>query len=91
MFFCQKYEKILLQIIVLVFLNHFDVLVSKINFKKYKYIILMFFQAKSTLKSHYYHAPRHLLNWVKITATCKSSNLNAKKMKPFFNSHHTKP
>ena len=40
------------------FLDRFDVLMLKIDFKKN--IILMHFQAKSTLKSILYHTPKHL-------------------------------
>ena len=36
----------------LVFLDHFDVLMSKMIFKKWKNIILMYFGTKSTLKSY---------------------------------------
>jgi hypothetical protein len=39
------------------FLDHFDVLMSKNNFKKIKkYIILMCFRMKNTLKSNNYHS-----------------------------------
>jgi hypothetical protein len=34
------------------FLDHFDALMSKIIFKKYKKIILIYFQVKNTLKNN---------------------------------------
>jgi hypothetical protein len=43
------------------FLDHFDVLISKVNFKKEKNIILMFFPAKNTSKSNYYHTLKYPL------------------------------
>ena len=39
------------------FLDHFDVLMSKINF--FLNIILMCFGKKSILKSNWYHTPKH--------------------------------
>jgi hypothetical protein len=51
--FRQKFKKK-----KLMFLDRFDVLMLKIDFKKN--IILMHFQAKSTLKSILYHTPKHL-------------------------------
>jgi len=55
----QKYfwEKIK---IFLVFLDHFDALISKIIFFK-KNIILIYFLMKNTLKSNYNHAPKQAL------------------------------
>jgi len=44
----------------LIFLYYFDVLMSKINFKKIKKnIILMHFQVKSILKNNRNHIPKH--------------------------------
>jgi hypothetical protein len=49
------------------FLDLFDVLVSKINFFKKKNIILMHFQVKSTLNNNIYHNPKHLQELVQPT------------------------
>ena len=45
----------------LVFLDHFDVLMSKIIFKKWKNIILMYFGTKNTLKSYRNRTPKRAL------------------------------
>jgi hypothetical protein len=45
----------------LYFLNRFDVLMSKIIFKKWKNIIGMYFGTKSYLKSNCYHTAKHTL------------------------------
>ena len=47
---------------VLVFLDHFDVLMSKIIFKKLKNIILIYFGMKSTLKSYRNRTPKQALS-----------------------------
>jgi hypothetical protein len=44
------------------FLDNFDMLISKIIFFKIKNIILMHFRAKSTLKNNCYHIPKHSLS-----------------------------
>ena len=44
----------------LYFLDRFDVLISKIIFKKWKNIIGMYFSTKSYLKSNHYHTIKHL-------------------------------
>jgi hypothetical protein len=47
---------------IFVFLDHFDVLMSKIIFKKLKiYIILMHFRVKNTLKNNRYHNSKYSL------------------------------
>ena len=38
------------------FLDYFDVLMSTINFKNKKNIILIYFQTKNTLKNNYNHS-----------------------------------
>jgi hypothetical protein len=43
----------------LYFLDRFDVLMSKMIFKKWKNIIGMYFGTKSYLKSNYYHTAKH--------------------------------
>jgi len=43
----------------LYFLDRFDVLMSKIIFKKWKNIIDMYFGTKSYLKSNHYHTAKH--------------------------------
>jgi hypothetical protein len=45
-----------------VFLACFYVLISKINFKKQKYIILMYFQIKNILKINHNHNVQQTLN-----------------------------
>ena len=45
----------------LYFLDRFDVLMSKIIFKKWKNIINMYFGTKSYLKSNHYHIAKHAL------------------------------
>jgi hypothetical protein len=45
----------------LYFLDRFDVLMSKIIFKKWKSIIDMYFGTKSYLKSNRYHTAKHTL------------------------------
>jgi len=60
-----KNKKIILQINYLVFLDCFDVLMSKINLYK-KNIILMHFQAKNTLKNNLYHTLKHLIISIKL-------------------------
>jgi len=50
----------------LVFSNHFDVLMSKIIFKKKK-IIGMYFSTKNYLKSNRNHTPKHNLNPLKLS------------------------
>jgi uncharacterized membrane protein len=50
---------ILLLLLLFMILDHFDVLISKLNFKKWQKIILMYFQAKNTLNSNYHHNPKH--------------------------------
>jgi hypothetical protein len=44
----------------LYFLDRFDVLMSKMIFKKWKNIIGMYFGTKSYLKSNHYHTAKHL-------------------------------
>jgi hypothetical protein len=47
---------------IFVFLDHFNVLMSKIIFKKLKkYIILMYFRVKNTLKNNRYHNSKYSL------------------------------
>jgi len=46
----------------LYFLNRFDVLISKMIFKKWKNIIGMYFSTKSYLKSNRYHTAKHTLS-----------------------------
>ena len=46
----------------LYFLDRFDVLMSKIIFKKWKNIIDMYFGTKSYLKSNHYHTAKHPLD-----------------------------
>jgi hypothetical protein len=41
------------------FLNHFDVLISKNNFFFKKYIILMYFKIKNILKNYHYYTSKH--------------------------------
>ena len=48
----------------LVFSNHFDVLMSKIIFKKSKNIIGMYFGTKSYLKSNRNHTAKQAFNQV---------------------------
>jgi hypothetical protein len=43
-------------------LDRFDVLMSKIIFKKWKNIIDIYFGTKSYLKSNHYHTAKHALN-----------------------------
>jgi hypothetical protein len=43
------------------FSDYFDVLISKIILKNKKYIILMCFEVKNTLKSNHYHTLKHQL------------------------------
>jgi hypothetical protein len=50
-----------LKLIFLMFLDRFDVLMSKIIFFKKKNIILMHFHAKNTLKRNCYHTLKHPL------------------------------
>ena len=45
----------------LVFLDHFNMLMSKMIFKKWKNIILMYFGTKSTLKSYCNRTPKQAL------------------------------
>jgi len=45
----------------LYFLDRFDVLMSKMIFKKWKNIIDMYFDTKSYLKSNRYHTVKHTL------------------------------
>ena len=45
----------------LLILYHFDVLISKINFKKLKKIISIHFQVKNSLKNNYYHITKQTL------------------------------
>jgi len=42
--------------------DHFNVLISKIIFKKSKNFILMYFYAKNTLNRHQYYNLKHILN-----------------------------
>ena len=45
---------------IFVFLDHFDILMSKIIFKKLKkYIILIHFRVKITLKNNRYHNSKY--------------------------------
>jgi hypothetical protein len=73
----------------LYFLNCFDVLMSKMIFKKLKNIIGMYFGTKSYLKSNHYHTVKHALNRLKsifksihvkinfkISPTCLRFNIN---------------
>jgi hypothetical protein len=53
-----------LKLISFMFSNHFDVLISKKNFKKN--IILMYFRAKNILKSSRYYTPKHLLKYLDL-------------------------
>jgi len=47
----------------LVFLDYFNILISKINFKnKNKNIISIHFQVKNTLKNKCYHNTKHALS-----------------------------
>jgi hypothetical protein len=41
------------------FLNHFDVLISKNNFFLKKYIILICFKIKNILKNYHYYTSKH--------------------------------
>ena len=50
----------------LYFLNHFNVLISKIIFKKWKNIIDMYFSTKSYLKSNHYHTAKHARNLCRL-------------------------
>jgi hypothetical protein len=43
------------------FSDRFDMLISKLIFKKWKNIVLMYFRAKNILKNRY-HTPKHPLN-----------------------------
>jgi len=47
----------------LYFLDRFDVLMSKIIFKKWKNIIGMYFGMKSYLKNNHYHTAKHVVNY----------------------------
>jgi len=47
----------------LYFLDRFDVLISKMIFKKWKNIISIYFGTKSYLKSNHYHTAKHPLKW----------------------------
>jgi hypothetical protein len=49
------------KLIFLMFLDYFDVLISKIIFKNKKNIILIHFRVKSTLKSNCNHISKHAL------------------------------
>jgi hypothetical protein len=44
------------------FLDHFDMLILKINLRKIKKIILMHFQTKNTLKNNCYHNVKQALS-----------------------------
>ena len=43
-------------------LYRFDMLMSKINFKNKKNIILLYFQAQNTLKNNHHHNHKHYLS-----------------------------
>jgi len=58
-FFLLKLSAVCIFWIVLYFLDRFDVLISKIIFKKWKNIIGMYFGTKSYLKSNHYHTAKH--------------------------------
>jgi hypothetical protein len=47
----------------LYFLDRFDVMMSKIIFKKWKNIIDMYFGMKNYLKSNHYHTVKHALRY----------------------------
>jgi hypothetical protein len=49
--------------IFLMFLDHFDVLMLKINLNFFKNIILMYFQTKNTMKNNRYHNAKHYLKF----------------------------
>jgi len=55
----------------LYFLNSFNVLMSKIIFKKWKNIIGMYFGTKNYLKNNHYHTVKHAfsLSWSRLTRT----------------------
>jgi hypothetical protein len=55
-----KKKIIILILFFLYFFDRFDVLISKIIFKKRKNFILMYFRAKNTLKNNCYHTLKHL-------------------------------
>ena len=65
----------------LYFLDRFDVLISKIIFKKWKNIINMYFSMKNYLKSNHYHTAKHVLNLLTIImitiCECKFTPLNS--------------
>jgi hypothetical protein len=60
-FFLLKFN-IFFQISFLVFFYCFDVLMSKINIKKIKNIILIHFKIKNTLKTNLNYAIKHFLS-----------------------------
>jgi hypothetical protein len=51
-----------LQINFFMILYRFDMLMSNINFKNKKNIILMYFRAQNTLKNNHHHNHRHYLS-----------------------------
>jgi hypothetical protein len=66
-------------------LNYFDVLVSKINFKNKKYIILIYFSNKNILKNNRYHNKKYRNEWIylfvvetgqQLSNTSSSSNFH---------------
>jgi len=57
--FFVKFEFFFFFKFFLVFLDHFDVLILKMNFKKEKNIILMFFSAKNTSKNNRHHTLKY--------------------------------
>ena len=57
----------------LVFSNHFDVLISKIIFKKSKNIIDMHFGMKSYLKSNHNHTAKQALKGLELVIIRKQT------------------
>jgi hypothetical protein len=48
----------------LMFLDYFDVLISKIIFKNKKNIILIYFKIKNIFKNNYYHTLEHSRRYI---------------------------
>jgi hypothetical protein len=52
------------------FLNHFDVLMSKIIFKNKKNIILIYFWVKKKLKNNHKHTPKYYMLGCAFCSNC---------------------
>jgi len=62
---------------VLYFLDRFDVLISKMIFKKWKNIVGMYLSTKNYLKSNHYHTAKHTLNVVCMYLMLTQANLTS--------------